>query len=163
MEISILIEKLEELLSSGTGVPATGKILIDRDKLTDLVAQMRVAVPADIEEAHELLEMRESLISQAIQEARQIRNTSEQHAKTRVTESEITKDANKQSEEIIEEAIRKAQNVLDATDTQANDRRVSADQYAHDTLVRLEEEICKILTTIRHGIDTVEVEKETSS
>ena len=162
MEISTLVEKLEELLSSSTGVPATGKILIDREKLTDLVAQIRVAIPEDILEAHELLGMREGLISQAIQEARQIRNTSEQHAKSRVTESEITKDANKQSEEIIEEARRKAQNVLDETNTQATDRRSSADQYAHAPLIRLEEEICKILTTIRHGIELVDVEKETS-
>ena len=163
MELSSLIEKLEELISSGTGVPATGRILIERDKLTELMNQIRVAVPADIQEAQDLLQMRENLMNQALLEARHIRSASENEAKARVSESEITKEAKAHSEGIIEEAQRKAQRILDETDTEAASRRTGADQYAQAALLKLEEEISQILTTIRHGIEVMEVEKEPSA
>jgi len=163
MKLSSLIEKLEELVSSGTGVPATGRVLIDRDKLTDLVNQIRSAVPEDIQEAQDLLQMRERLINQALLEARHIKSASEDEAKSRVTESEITKEAKKRSEDIIEEARRRAQRVLDETDTQVTTRRAGADKYTQETLLKLEEALSQILTTIRHGIEVTETEKEPSA
>jgi len=163
MKLSNLIEKLEELISSGTGVPATGRVLIEREKLTELLTQIRSSIPEDVQEAQDLLQMRESLINQALLEARQIRSTSEAEAKARVTESEVTKGAEKLSEEIIEEAQRRAQRVLDETDNQAVRRRSGADEYAQTTLQQLEEELSKVLATIRHGIESMEVEKEPST
>ena len=163
MELSSLIEKLEELVSSGTGVPATGRVLLERDKLTELVNKIRSAVPEDIQEAHDLLQMRESLINQSLLEARHIRNAAEDEAKSRVSESEITKEAEKRSEEIIEEAQRRAQRVLDETDIQATTRRAGADKYTQDSLLKLEEELSQILTTIRHGIEVTVTEKEPSA
>jgi len=163
IELSSLIEKLEEVISSGTGVPATGRILIEREKLTELVNQLRVAIPVDIQEAQDLLQMREDVINQALLEARRIRSTAEKEAMDRVTESEITKDARKQSEEIIEEAQRKAQRILDESDTQANARQAGADQYAQATLQKLEEELTQVVNTIRNGIQVMDTEKEPSA
>ncbi|MFH1560518.1 MAG: hypothetical protein ABID84_03815 [Chloroflexota bacterium] len=163
MELSSLIEKLEEVVSSGTGVPATGRILVEREKLTDLVSQIRIAFPADIQEAQDLLQMRENVISQALLEARRIRSAAEEEARARLTESEVTKDAHKRSEEIIEEAQRRAQRILDETDAQANVRRTGADQYAQATLQKLEEELSQVINTIRHGIEVMDVEREPSA
>ena len=163
MKLSSLIEKLEELISSGTGVPATGRVLIDRDKLAELVNQIRSAVPEDIQEAQDLLQMREKLINQALLEGRHIRSASEDEARSRVTESEITKEAKKRSGEIIEEAQHRAQRVLDETDAQVTTRRAGADKYTQETLLKLEEDLSQILTTIRHGIEVTETEKEPSA
>jgi hypothetical protein len=163
MELSSLIEKLEEVISSGTGVPATGRVLIEREKLAELVRQIRVAIPADIQEARDLLQMRENVINQALLEAKRIRNVAEEEARARVTENEITKDARKQSEETIEEAQRTAQRILDETDTQANARRAGADQYAQATLLKLEQELAQVIDTIRNGIEAMDAEKEPSS
>ena len=163
MEISSLIEKLEEVISSGTGVPATGRVLIEREKLTELVKQIRIAIPADIQEAHDLLQMRENVINQALLDAKRIRSTAEEEARARVAESEITKDARKQSEEIIEQAQRKAQRILDETDTQANARRAGASQYAQAPLQKLEQELAQVIDTIRNGIEVMDAEKEPSA
>ena len=163
MKLSNLIEKLEELISSGTGVPATGRVLMDRDKLTELVNQIRSSIPEDIQEAQDLLQMREKLINQALLEGRHIRSASEDEARSRVTESEITKEAKKRSGEIIEEAQHRAQRVLDETDAQVTTRRAGADKYTQETLLKLEEDLSQILTTIRHGIEVTETEKEPSA
>ena len=51
MNIASLMEKLEELVSTGTGVPATGKVLVDKEKMAELVSQIQSALPADLQEA----------------------------------------------------------------------------------------------------------------
>ena len=163
MELSSLIDQLEEVIGSGTGVPATGRVLVEKEKLAKLMSQIRAAVPAEIQEAQDLLQMRENVINQALLEARGIRSAAEEEARARVTENEITKDARIQSENIIEEAQRKAQRILDETDIQTGARRTGADQYAQATLQKLEAELSQLITTIRHGIEVMDAEKEPSA
>ena len=107
-----------------------------------------------------LLQMRENVINQALLEAKRIRSTAEEEVRDRVTESEITKAARKQSEETIEEAQRKAQRILDETDTQANARRAGADQYAQATLLKLEQELAKVIDTVHNGIEVMDAVRE---
>ena len=155
MNVSSLIEKLDALVSSGTGVPATGKVLVDRDKLSELVNQIQSALPEDLQEAQEFLQMRENLINQALSEARRIRTSSEDEARSRVKESEVLREAHKQSEDIVEQAQKRAQRILEDAEIQAGSRRAEADKYAQATLSQLEEELNRVLTTIRHGIDSI--------
>ena len=99
--------------------------------------------------------MRENLINQALSEARRIRTSSEDEARSRVKESEVLKEAYKQSEDIVGEGQRKAQRILDEAEAQATARRADADKYAQSTLLKLEEELSQVLSTIRRGIDAM--------
>ncbi|MBF8266863.1 MAG: hypothetical protein HW388_371 [Dehalococcoidia bacterium] len=163
MEFSSLIDQLEAVISSGTGVPATRRVLLERDKLTDLVAQMREAMPSDIQEAQELLQMRENLINQALMEARRIKTIAEGEAKARVNESEITKAALKSSDEMVAEAQRRAQRILDEANAQANARRAGANEYAQATMQQLEGELLEVLSTVRRGLDVLDGGKKPSA
>ena len=155
MNVNTLIGELEDLVRSGTGVPATGKVMVDKDKLTELVSQIQSALPADLEEARDFLQMRENLINQALTEARRIKTSSEDEAKSRVKDSEVLREAGKLAEDIVAEAQSRAQRILDEADAQAESRRADADKYAQATLVKLEEELSQVLTTIRRGIDAM--------
>ena len=162
MNVAGLIEKLEDLVNSGTGVPATGRILIDRDKLAELVGKIQASLPADLQEAQDFLQMRENLINQALTEARRIKTSSEDEARSRVKDSEVLKEAGKQSEDIVAEAQRRAQRILDEADRQAGFRLAEANQYVQATLIKLEEELSQVLATIRRGIDAMSGARETS-
>lgn len=162
MELSALIDKLEEAINSATGLPA-GRVLLEREKLSELVTQIRDAIPSDVLEAEDLLDMRENLINQALMEARRIKSVAEEEARARVRESEITKESRKQAEETIEQAQGKAQRVLDETDSQARARKTEADEYAQASLQKLEEELANVLETVRHGIELLEAQKEPSA
>ncbi len=155
MNVTTLIEKLDDLVSSGTGVPATGKVLVDREKLSELVSQIQTSLPADLQEAQEFLQMRENLINQALTEARRIKTSSEDEARSRVKDSEVLREAGKLAEDIVVEAQQRAQRILDEADAQADARRADADKYAQATLAKLEEELSHVLTTIRRGIDAM--------
>ena len=43
-----LLERLESQIATGTGVPRTRKVLVDKDAVLDLIDQLRVAVPEEI-------------------------------------------------------------------------------------------------------------------
>lgn len=156
MDMINLIEQLEQLVKAGTGVPATGRVLVEKDRIKDLIRQLKDAIPVDIQEAQDLMKMRENLINQALQEGRRIKSIAETEAKALLSENEITKEAESQSKDIVEQAKIKAQKILDNTESQVVSRRAEADLYAQKTLRNLEEELSNLTNTIHHGIELIE-------
>ena len=82
MELLELVQELERLLTSAPSLQGTGRIIMDKEKVLDLVAKISVAVPRDLEEAQDLLQMREKLMNQALSESRRIRVSAEEEAQT---------------------------------------------------------------------------------
>ena len=159
MEITNLIDQLENLISSGTGVPTTGRIFLEKERLANLIQALKDAVPLDIQEAQDLLKMRENLINQALQEGRRIKSVAEEEAKTRLAENTILKEAEAMSQEILEKTKGQAQDILADTETQAIKQREEADLYSKGTLEKLEEELYTMINTVRHGIELIDSQK----
>ena len=156
MEITNLIDQLENLISSGTGVPATGRIFLEKEKLANLIQALKDAIPVDIQEAQDLLKMRENLINQALQEGRGIKSVADEEAKSRLTESAILKEAESMSQEILEKTKTQAQDILADTETQVINKKAEADLYSKSTLEKLEEELYTMINTVRHGIELID-------
>ena len=139
------------------------KALVDPDVILELVDQLRVAVPQDITEAEEVLRKREDLLNHSLEEARRIRASAETEYRSRVDESELVKEAEKQAAQIVEEAQQKAQHILDMADDDAANRRSSADQYAQEVLYQLEQEVAGLLTTVRRGIEVLDARQSAAA
>ncbi len=151
MEILELIDKLEAMAGQSRRVPITGRAMIDADRLLELIDQMRLAVPRNVQEGQEVLERREQIINQTTLDARRIRATAEQDARHLVEDSEMVKIAKRRSEEIIAEAETRAHRMLAAVEADARNRRAGADQYSLDALAELEEQALSVLNAIHAG------------
>ena len=151
MEILDLIDKLETMATHARRVPITGRAMIDAERLEELIDQMRLTVPRNVQEAQEVLERREQIVSQTMLDARRIRATAETDARALVEESELVKSAKKRSEELMIEAEHRVERAKAAGDAEANRRRVGADQYAQDSLAKLEEQLLGVLNVIHAG------------
>tara|TARA_Y100000588_G_scaffold129603_1_gene141994 strand:- start:492 stop:989 length:498 start_codon:yes stop_codon:yes gene_type:complete len=156
MEITNLIDQLENLISSGTGVPATGRIFLEKEKLSNLIQALKDAIPVDIQEAQDLLTMRENLINQALQEGRRIKSVADEEAKSRLAESAILKEAESMSQELLEKTKAQAQDILADTETQVINKKEEADLYSKSTLEKLEAELYTMMNTVRHGIELID-------
>lgn len=139
------------------------KLAIDSETLLELVDQLRVSIPQDISEADEVLRKREELLNQSLGEAKRIRASAESELRTRIGDAELVKEAEKEAQVIAEEAEGKAQQILDAAETQAATKRTSADRYAQEQLYKLEEEVNRLLSTVRNGIEVLEAQQKISS
>lgn len=138
------------------------KLLIDSETLMELVDQLRVAVPQGIAEADEVIRKREDLLNQSLGEARRIRASAENEFRSRMDDTELLKEAQKEAHKIRQEAEMKAQRMLEMAESEAASRRDSADQYAQDQLHRLEEKVASLLSTVRNGIGVLEAQQKVS-
>jgi len=145
------INNLEDLVVHAKRVPVTGRAMIDADRLVELIDQMRLAVPRNVQEASEVLDRREQIISQTMLDARRVRASAESEARTLVDESELTRSAKKRSDEIVAEGEERAARLLEAAEVQARKKMAGVDQYAQESLAQLEEQLLNVLNSIHAG------------
>ena len=167
MDLLTLVDKLESMATASGKFPGTRKIMIEQDKLLELVDQMRLGVPRDIVEAEELMARREAIINQSLLDARRIKSSAEEEGRNKVHDSEIVSQAHKKAEEMIVEAQeqadgivmdaqKKAHRLMQDAQTFADQRFEEANQYAHETLYHLEMHLSTVLNSVRRGLDSLE-------
>ena len=69
MDILHLIDRLEELFNESRPIWLTHNVIVDEDRMLDLIDQMRVAIPDEVKKAQQVLSQRDRLMAQAQEEA----------------------------------------------------------------------------------------------
>ena len=156
MEILELIDRAEALIGASTKVPLAQKRMINTEDILDLIDQMRVAVPQDIKEASQVLQKRDSVINQALMQAKGILAAAEEEARIKVRESSITKDSEAHGAQIVAEAERRANNIIATAEKQAQARRQDADAYSLQILRDLDGRLGNAAEEIKGGIELLE-------
>jgi prolyl oligopeptidase PreP (S9A serine peptidase family) len=144
MDIQHLVDRLEELIDEGRHVPMSKFTLIDEERALEIIDQMRISIPEEVEKANRVLTQRDRILAQANEEA-----------------SRAVLLARERSEEMLERdstvqlAQSKAANIIEAARQEAEAISDEADQYVLDTLSALEAQVNKLLGVIRNGINQV--------
>ena len=140
--------------------------MVDADRLASVGKELRDSIPADIQEATEILKQKDSIVNQAHLEARRVKEAAQQEQASRINQTEIVKAAETKAEEVsqqgLQDAQRKAYRIVDEAEADAAVRRDGADQYAKETLFDLEERLANLLGQVRKGIDILGLEVETN-
>jgi hypothetical protein len=150
MDILHLVDRLEELFNESKPIPLTHKVLVDEERMLDLIDQMRLAVPEEIKNSQQIINQKERILAQANEEARRTIDLAKEQASKLVEGDEIVQKAEVMGENII----------LKAKDETKLIKR-EADTYAIDSLEHLEVELGRILMQVRNGINSLK--SETSS
>jgi cell division septum initiation protein DivIVA len=152
MDILHLIDRLEELFNESRPIPFTHNVIVDEDRMLDLIDQMRVAIPDEVKKAQQLLAQRDRILAQAQEEVNRTLALAREKSEQLVERDSIVEAAKARSDQIIEQAQQ---------DIQA--MRRDADTYVLETLTRLEVEMDRALTQIRNGIRLIQQEKAASA
>ncbi len=175
--------ELQRLYSSANRVPGLRrKVMVDADHFASVVNELRTAMPADIQEAQEIIRQKDSILNQAYLESQRLKTQIEEEVTAQkqaslqehenlVDESAILKEAELrgegireeaqgEAEEIIQDAQRRAYRIVTEAEDIASSRREGANQYASEVLFSLEEQLSEILGQIRRGIDTLRPESD---
>ena len=148
MDILQLVDQIEDLFNESRALPFTRNIVIDEDKLLDIIDQMRVTVPEEVKKAQQIVTQKDRIIAQAQEEANRIITLAKEKAEQIVEREAIVKSAQNRSQQI----------VTQARDDAAATRR-DADNYVVDSLQSMEEEVTRLLTQIRNGIRKIEEDR----
>jgi cell division septum initiation protein DivIVA len=145
MDILHLIDRLEEILNESRPLPFTHNVVVDEDKILDLIDQMRVAIPEEVKKAQQLLAQRDRILAQAQEEANRTLAIAREKSEQLVERDAVVQAAHARAEQIVAQSRSDIQNT-----------RREADEYALDTLTRLEMELDRSLTQVRNGIRTLQ-------
>lgn len=148
MDILQMIDRLEELLNESRPLPFTHNVIVDEDRMLDLIDQMRVSIPEEVKKAQQLLAQRDRLIAQAQEEANRTVNLARDRSSELVERDQVVQAAYTQAEQIKAQAY---------TDSEAIRRE--ADEYVLETLRNLEMEMERSINQVRNGIRTLQEEK----
>jgi len=138
MEILTILETLEDLVERSAGVPFSGRCLVDREEVLEIIKEMRLKLPDDIKQAKWVKEERQRILLEAQKEANNILKDAGNKIASLVDEHEITKQAYEQASEIIASAQKNAREI-----------RLGAREYADSVLNKVEEILTDATDVIR--------------
>lgn len=145
MDILQLIDRLEELFNDAKAVPFTHNVVVDEDKMLELIDQMRIAIPEEVKKAQQVVAQRERVMAQAQEEANRTLQIARDKADQMVQKDIVTQDAQRRADQILAQARAEADGI-----------RADADNYVLDTLMQLQEQIEKLGNQVANGIRMVQ-------
>ena len=146
MDILHLVDRLEELFNDSRAIPLTHQVVVDEDRMLDLIDQMRVSIPEEVKKAQQLLAQRDRILAQAQEEAQRTLQLARERGEQLVERDAIVQAGKARVEQIIEQAH------VDAEAT-----RLDADSYVLESLTRLEVELERILNQVRNGMMALQI------
>ena len=149
MDILQLIDRLEELFNQSKSIPLTRNVMVDEDRMLDIIDQMRIAIPEEVKKAQQLLGQRDRVLAQAQEEANRTLELARQKA-DQLTSKEM----------VVLEAQRRADQFLAQARNEADNTRGDADDYVMKSLTQLQAELERITNQVINGIRVVQDEQQ---
>lgn len=149
MDILHLVDRLEELFNESRPIPLTHSVVVDEDRVLEIIDQMRISIPEEVKKSQQILAQRDRVMAQAQEEA----NRTLTLAKRRGEES-MSRNS------VVEAAHERAEQILDQARADVESMRSEADEYAVETLAALEDELTRLLNQTRNGIAKMSAERE---
>ncbi|MFH1634961.1 MAG: hypothetical protein ABIG63_13280 [Chloroflexota bacterium] len=141
MDILHLVDRLEELFNESRPIPFTHNVIVDEDRMLDLIDQMRVTIPDEMKKAQQVLAQRGRIMAQAQEEATRTLALAREQSEQLVKRDVIAQAAKVHAENIITQAL-----------AEAEITRQEADVYVIDTLTHIERELERLINQARNGI-----------
>ncbi|PDW00703.1 hypothetical protein [Candidatus Chloroploca asiatica] len=133
IELDDLIDELEDALAEGRRVPFSTRLLVDEERILDIIDRMRVAIPEEQKRARRIVQEQERLIAEAQMRVQQVL---EERGLLEAVESERSR-------------------LLEAAEYEASLVRAGADDYARQVLEELDERLTRLVTSVRNGLSTL--------
>lgn len=128
-----MIDELEDKLAEGRRVPFSGRLMVDEERILDVIDRMRVAVPEELKQARRIIQEQDRLLAEAQARVQQVL---EERGLLAAIEEE-------------------RQRLLQQAEEEAAQVRAGADEYARQVLEELQERLEKLLTSVRNGLSAL--------
>ena len=100
MKVLELLDEIVEIVDTSSGVPLTGKILVDAEEILEIVKEIRVELPDEIQQAQWIKEERQKILEEARKEYEKIVADAKDQAAAMIDTNEITVQSKVRADEI---------------------------------------------------------------
>ena len=140
--IEQIIDEIEDFIESCKYQPLSNtKIVVNKDDLEDLLAELRRRTPDEIKRYQKIISNKEAILADAQAKADAIIAQAEVHTTELISEHQIMQQAYAQANEVVVIATNQAQEILDNATNDANNIRMGAIQYTDNILKSLENSV----------------------
>lgn len=140
MDLLSALNELEELIESSGKIPLTRKVMVDEDRLLDLLDRIRTTLPEEIRQAKWIIQEREKVLDDSQKEAMRILDDVQKQVERKAEDSEVVRQAKIMAEDIVNKA-----------EGMAREIREGARSYADDILANMQDNLGKVLNQIEQG------------
>jgi vacuolar-type H+-ATPase subunit H len=140
MEVLKLIDEIEDIVESGTGVPFSGKVMVDKFEILEILKEIRIKLPDEIKQASWIKDERQRILAEAQKDADTLLKETEYRLEELVDQDEITKKASSRAEEIITKAQSNAKEI-----------RLGALEYADSLMEETQENLKELIQLINEN------------
>lgn len=140
MTLMELVDELEQLVQTASSIPLTGKTMLDKEEVLEIIRDIKSELPSEIKEAKQISTERDSIITSAHEEADRILAAARAHAEEMIREDELVLKANERAEELLTQAERESTQI-----------REGARDYADSLLEKTQVNLSNIIKTINEN------------
>jgi cell division septum initiation protein DivIVA len=146
-KIEQLIDEIEDYIDSCKYKAfSTEIILVNKTEIDDLLRELRMKTPEEIQKYKKIVSNTEAIINDAKQKAQDLLDNAAVQTNELISEHQIMQQAYTQANEIVEMASQQAQEILDNATIEANNVKLAAMQYTDNILANLE-------NIIKHSVE----------
>jgi len=156
MKVLELLDELDEIISVANAVPISRKVVVDPNEITEIVKEIRLELPDEIQQAQWIKNERQRILDEAKAEYEQIISEAQAKAEKLVEEDELTLRAKARAEEILRVARDNSSimkmSILDYTDSMLYNLQEKVDQLYATYFTDMYDELQGTFETINNNI-----------
>lgn len=101
MKVLELLDEIEEIVDTSSGFPLTGKILVEAEEILEIVREIRVELPDEIQQAQWIKDERQRILDEAKKEYESILHDARAQAEALIENDDITMKAKMRADELM--------------------------------------------------------------
>lgn len=130
MKVLELLDEIEDIIETSSGFPLTGKILVDAEELSEIIKEIRIELPDEIQQAQWIKGERQRILDEAKVEYEAVLKEARTQAESLIENDDITIKAKAMADEIIRVA-----------ETNVRNLKISAFDYIDSILYNFQDKI----------------------
>lgn len=134
-----LLDELEDIIDKGASVPFSGRCILERDELMDIVQELKLKLPDDLKQAKWIKEERQRILHEAQVEADDIIKAANEKGISMINEHEITQQAMEQARQIIDKSNEEARAIVDSAYNYADSLLETVEKVSVSSMKELEQ------------------------
>lgn len=159
MTVSNILDDIENLVVDGRHIMFTNKSIIEEPDLVRLVDDLRNELPLELQRAEQVMQEKDTILSDARDEAQRIVEQAKEYANQLVEESSVVKQSQEKAALILTQAKAQEKEIMERTMETAQQRCDQANQYANQVFEHILAHLGNSLTTLEQGLDTLQQAK----
>lgn len=108
MKVLHLLDELEDVIENSSGFPLTGKILVDGNEVLEIIKEIRVELPDEIQQAQWIKDERQRILEEAQKESQMMIRDAKSNIESMVENDDLSLKARAKAEEILKVAEQNA-------------------------------------------------------